>query len=64
MTVQRRCWCLVKKRKKRASSRSGVGDEEVYIGEGEEKGDEEDSDGDFFNPGEGAAMAGRSHLAL
>jgi hypothetical protein len=47
----------MKKRKKRTSSRSGVGDEEVYVGEGEEKGDkEEDSDGEFLNAGEGTAI--------
>jgi hypothetical protein len=59
----------MKKRKKRASSHSGVGDEEVYVGEGkpEEKGNGEGSDGDFFNAGEGAAidaLTSRSLLAL
>ena len=44
--------------------RSGVREEEVYVEEGEEKGDEQDSDGDFFNAGEGAAMTSRSVLAL
>jgi hypothetical protein len=33
-----------------------LADEEVYVGEGEEKDDEEDSDGEFFNAGEGAAI--------
>jgi hypothetical protein len=50
--------------KKSTSSRSGVRDEQVYVEEGEEKGDEEDSDGDFFNAGEGAAMTSRYLLAL
>ena len=40
------------------SSHSGVGDEEVPAREGEGK-EEEDSDGDFFDAGEGAVINGQ-----
>ena len=64
MTVEGRCLCQVKKTKNRTSSRSGVGEEEVYVGGGKEKGDEEGSDDDFFNAAEGTAMTSRSLFTL